>query len=174
MLCGLPFAGKTTLARTLVARYGWRAISLDAINGERGLGLAGDPSPPHEWDQTYAEAYRRVSAALGAGETVIYDETNFLKTQRDSLRAIAAACHLPAYVIYLQVSAAEARRRWQQNRLLPQRNDVRDDDFANVVARFEPPIADERVICYDPTLPLDEWMMYTFEADGSPRILDAE
>jgi hypothetical protein len=40
-MCGLPFAGKTTLARGIIAQLGWHYVSLDAINTERGMGLDG-------------------------------------------------------------------------------------------------------------------------------------
>jgi predicted kinase len=96
-----------------------------------------------------------VQEALRAGHSVVYDETNFLRVQRDQLRSIAALYHAETYVLYVDTSEAEARRRWQHNRITRQRGDVRDADFALLVERFEPPTTDERVICYDPTVPID-------------------
>src|SRR5262245_36222027 len=90
LLCGLSFAGKTTLARALAQQLGWRYISLDAINTERGVGLDGRPIPVEQWEKTYAEAYQRVDQTLRDRRSVIYDETNFARHQRDALRAIAA------------------------------------------------------------------------------------
>jgi predicted kinase len=77
LMCGVPFAGKTTLARAIAVQCGWQYISLDMVNTERGVGMDGQAIPLHEWEQTYAEAYRRVAAALRAGASVMYDETNF-------------------------------------------------------------------------------------------------
>jgi predicted kinase len=59
LLCGLPFAGKTTLATALAAQRVWHYVSLDGVNRERGVGNDGQAIPPHEWEQSYAEAYRR-------------------------------------------------------------------------------------------------------------------
>ena len=56
LMCGLPFAGKTTLATALAERFGWQYISLDAINTERGMGLNGRAIEPDEWSETYSEA----------------------------------------------------------------------------------------------------------------------
>lgn len=162
LLCGLPFAGKTTLAGALACRLGLRHVSLDEVNRERGIGLHGQPILPHEWEATYAEAYRRVEALLSTGQAVIYDETNFLRAQRDRLRAIAARHGAPTHVIHVDVPAAEARRRWLANRLTGARGDVRDDDFAHVVARFEPPTEAERVLRYDGTIPAEVWIDQTF------------
>jgi len=163
LMCGLSFAGKTTLARTLASHYGWHYLSLDLVNTERGVGLDGNAISPQEWTLTYTEAYRRMQEALRAGHSVVYDETNFLRAQRDQLRSIAARYQAEPYVLYVATSEAEARRRWQHNRITRQRGDVRDDDFALVVERFEPPTADERVLRYNPTVPIDTWIMQTFQ-----------
>jgi predicted kinase len=164
LMCGLSFAGKTTIARALATTYDWRYLSLDAINTERGIGLEGQPILIQEWEQTYAEAYRRVDECLRAGQSVVYDETNMLRVQRDQLRTIAAAYDVTTYVLYIATSKAEAQRRWQDNRAAPQRGDVRDDDFAYVISHFEPPTEDEAVIRFDPSFPLEEWIDRTFSA----------
>jgi predicted kinase len=132
------------------------------VNGERGVGRDGQAISPHEWDATYAEAYRRVEARLGRGESIVYDETNFLRRQRERLRAIAAQYSATTFVIYVDVTSDEARRRWLTNRTTRQRGDVRDDDFAYVLANFEPPTADENVLCYDGATPPDIWIGQTF------------
>jgi hypothetical protein len=41
ILCGSPFAGRSTLARALVAATGCESVALDAINSEYGAGLRG-------------------------------------------------------------------------------------------------------------------------------------
>lgn len=83
IMCGLPFAGKSTLTRALAARLGLAVIAIDAINDERGLGIHAAPLSPEEWDGTYAEAFRRLDAALMAGGSVIFDAVSFTRRQRD-------------------------------------------------------------------------------------------
>jgi predicted kinase len=168
ILCGLPFAGKSTLARALAHARGLAYVELDAINAERGLGLDGAAIAPETWDATYAESYRRVDESLGAGRAVIYDATNFTRAQRDRARAIAARHQVPATVLYVDVSPAVAIQRWQRNRETGQRFDVRDDDFAQVVDHFEPPTGDERVLRYEPSMPLATWVRRHFAEEGQP------
>ena len=153
ILCGLSFAGKSTLARQLV---GWSQgklalVTLDAINGERGLGLDGRRIPPAEWDITYAEAYQRISALLAEGRSVIFDAVSFTRSQRDELRALAALSGAATQVIYVTTPEAIARERLHRNRASRARADVRDDDFALVVDNFEPPDPDESPLLYDGT-----------------------
>jgi predicted kinase len=157
LLCGLPFAGKTTLATALAQRFRWQYISLDAINTQRGIGLNGQSIEPNEWSKTYAEAYHRVGACLSEARSVIYDETNFTRRQRDQLRAIADTRGAATHVVYISVPEAEARRRWVQNRITQERGDIRDEDFVYVAKYFEPPASDEAAIICESTQEVREW-----------------
>ena len=162
ILCGLPFAGKSTLARELVKSRNFALVEMDAINDERGLGLDGQAISPDDWDITYAEFYKRIDWLLAEGQSVIADAANFTRTQRDQLRTIAQKYHMASTVIYLNLSEAVVRERWRRNQQNGQRYDVRDDDFAHVVDNFQPPTDDEQVIYYDQTLPLEQWIARYF------------
>ena len=161
-LCGLPFAGKSTLGRALAARLRIPRIELDAVNTERGQGLNGAPISPEEWVATYTEAYGRIAGNLRAGRSVIFDAVNFTREQRDELRALAAGCDAAVCLIYLAVPPEVAIARWQHNRLSGERHDVRDDNFALVRVGFEPPAADEDALVYDASQPLDAWLVAHF------------
>ena len=162
ILCGLPFAGKSTLALALARRFGWVIISIDAINHERGLGQNATPITLAQWDETYAEAYHRLSAALAAQQTVIFDAVSFTRTQRDDLRAIAAERGAATRVIYLDAPVAVCRGRWLDNRATGARSDVREEDFEHVVTRFEPPLASEDPLIYDQSEAAHCWIERTF------------
>lgn len=166
MLCGLPFAGKSSLAAALRSAYGYHVIALDAINHERGLGINAAPIDVHQWDETYAEGYRRHAAAMAAGETVIFDAPSYTRTQRDELRRVAAAYGASASMLYLAVPAAVCRERLLRNRQAGARFEVRDADFENVAADFEAPMPDEQVIVYDQSALLAIWIGRTFGSSG--------
>jgi predicted kinase len=171
MLCGLPFAGKSTLARALAAETGWALVELDAINTESGVGLHGEPITPERWTRSYREAYRRVGRALASGRTVLFDATSATRDQRDRLRALAARHGAGASVIYVDVGEAVARLRWLANRASGGRADVRDEDFAQVAARLEPPSEDESTLRYDGSEPPRAWIARHF--GGSDATLAA-
>lgn len=164
ILCGLPFACKTTLASVLVSRFGLHRVAIDAINSERGLWDDEIGLSPEESANTYHEAYRRIDADLGAGESVIDDSVNFTRRLRDQLRNIAQRRGARAVVVFVDVALDEARRRWRENRQTAVRDDVRDADFAHVADHFDPPQVDEEVLRYDGTVPLDVWIDHTFHA----------
>jgi predicted kinase len=141
-LCGLPFAGKSTLAAALAGATGAAVVPLDAINHERGLGVDGSAIPPDEWGRTYDEAYRRIVLHLANGKSVIFDHGNFTRSERDQVRAVGARAGANVRFIYVQISEDEARRRLLSNRQTLERYDVRDNDFDLVLRMFEPPIGD--------------------------------
>lgn len=162
ILCGLPFAGKTTLAAALAQYFRWTIVAIDAINHERGLGLDAAPITLEQWDETYTEAYCCLSQTLAAQQTVIFDAASYARTQRDELRAIAAKCGASARVIYIETPLAVCRGRWLANRATGARYDVRDEDFENVVTHFEPPTTLEHPLIYDQSEPLSVWIERTF------------
>ncbi len=162
ILCGLPFVGKSTLARELAGALEAIYVEMDAINGERGLGLDGKRISAADWDITYEETYRRIEQSLGTGAPVVYEAGNFTREQRDTVRAIAEKCGVPSQVIYVDVPENVARARLQQNRKTLLRYDVRDDDFALVADNFQPPTAQENVLRYDQTVSVREWIRRNF------------
>lgn len=158
MLCGLPFAGKTTLAKLLAQRLGLPRVSIDEINGGRGLGHNNSWISPADWDITYAEAYRQLDTYLRSGCSVIHDAANFTRTERGDVRTVAAQSGSDTCVIYVTTPEATVHQRWQENRLTHIRNDIRDDFFEQVVTQFTPPTEDEHVLYYDNAQDVDEWI----------------
>lgn len=158
IMCGLSFSGKTTLAKELVKHLGVKRVSIDEINNERGIWDDETGLSAQEWDNTYQEAYRRIDAFLSQRESVVDDSVNFTREQRDRLRAIAKKHGAFPLVIFVDTPLAEARRRQQENRQTRLRGDVRDDDFDYVVQHFEPPTADENVLCFSGRISPEEWI----------------
>lgn len=162
ILCGVPFAGKTTLAATLSSTLGCERIAIDDINDERGIWNPETGLSTDEWTRSYSEAYRRIELLLAAGRSVVDDSVNFTRQLRDQLRTIANRHGAKIVVIYVDTPIEEARRRWQVNRSQLFRQDVRDEDFAQVIDQFEPPTADEHAMRYDGSRPIEEWVELAF------------
>ncbi len=162
ILCGLPFAGKSMLGRRMSQLLGYYLVQLDAINDELGIGIAGAPISPEEWQAAYSEFHRRTARQLRQGKTVICDAASFTRAQRDVLRGLAAEAGAHASVIYVHASREVATARWWQNRQQPSRTDVRDENFAYVLDNFEPPASDEDVLLFDGSSSIDEWVRANF------------
>jgi predicted kinase len=143
LLCGLTFAGKSTLAAALAAELGARVVSLDEINARRGLrggeGIAGE-----EWLRTHRIALAELAAVLRQPGAAVIDDTNCYRWLRDAYRAVASAHGRPAVVLHLDLPLAEALARLRHNRHDPSRPPVREDVLHALAAGFEPPGPDER------------------------------
>lgn len=162
ILCGVPFAGKTTLASRLAETRHMHHIQVDAIRRERGIGLAGQLISEAEWEEVFAESYRRMAAALELGEDVVFDATNYSRSVRDHLRMLSDRQGASTAVIFVAIDADTANSRRQQNEAAPQRDHVGDDEFREVVRDFQEPAEDEHVLRYEAGMPLDDWIAYTF------------
>lgn len=163
ILCGLPFAGKTTIAKKLAEIPGMYHVEVDMIKRELGFGLDGKSTTEPEWAQIFAESYRRLIAALEAGQNVLFDATNYARGVRDQLRKLAHQQGAACAVIYVVVSADVANRRRQQNQVTLEREKVRDEEFDEVATGFDVPTNDENVMRYDPSTDIEDWITCTFQ-----------
>src|SRR4030042_2281801 len=99
IICGLPFSGKTILAKYLTKRFGFVRVNFDDINEERGLGeKRNDEISDEDWQKTCEIAYDDIDQALAMGKTVVNDGANHSKAERDKLREIAKKYNVPTYV----------------------------------------------------------------------------
>ncbi|MGZ5473956.1 MAG: AAA family ATPase [Thermoanaerobaculia bacterium] len=148
LLCGLPFAGKTTVARELREQLDAIVISLDAINAERGL-QGGEGIAVEEWQRSHQVALARLAEALQAGQAiVVIDDTNCLRFLRDDYREVSRRFGAAAHVLLLPADEEEVTRRLRTNRDSATRNDVHDEVFAATVDRFEWPGAEESPVIW--------------------------
>jgi predicted kinase len=145
LLCGLAFAGKSTLAAQLASRVGATIVSLDDINAERGL-HGGIGIPGEEWLKTHHIALARVREFLDQGRPVIVDDTNCFRWLRDSYRKEAAERGVPTTVVRLEVSLEEALKRARKNKVTQERPPVTEAVLLDLAKGFEWPGPDENVV----------------------------
>jgi predicted kinase len=157
LMCGLAFAGKSTVARSLAARMGAEVVSLDAINAERGL-HGGTGMPVEEWARTHQIALGRVRELLAGGASVIVDDTNCYRSLRDRYREAAAKRGVPTTVVVLRVGLEEALARARLNEQTRIRLRVTEAVLRDLAARFEWPHSDEEIVALEPDADLDEWL----------------
>ena len=157
ILCGLPFAGKSTLGSALAQHYGWRYLALDDIMTTLGLWQLPTLTQAH-WDSAFRTAYAALYCLLGSGIPVVYDATNHTRQQRDAVRTATAAATCYTAVIYVATPPVLVHARLAANRAVPTRGDLSDAELAYVIAHFEAPSADEHVFAFTPPTVLDAWI----------------
>lgn len=163
ILCGLPFSGKTLLAKKLADKLGFLRIDLDDIKFELLGEMVKDESvSPAEWDRVYQEMYKRIEEALSLGKTVVHDTGNFTKHERALVKDIGDRLGLEVKTIYMDIPEEIAKQRWLNNKLTKDRFDISEKSFEEAVAEMEPPTEEENVIVYDGKTDIDEWIKQNF------------
>lgn len=147
ILCGLPYAGKSSVAERLLSEATAEHVSIDAIFRSRGFDWDTNKLPSSaEWQTILDQSYADTHEALLAGKTVLYNSTNHTRANRDRLREIARSLEVPAFILYVQVPEEEIWRRWEENEKNPKRPVVDRGLIAEVLRTFEPPTPDEHVM----------------------------
>lgn len=166
IMCGLPFSGKSTLARAISDRFGLIHTEVDWLHRDRGAGEDGRRLTRQEWTVAYWESYGQVDTQLGVGASVVFDAVNHRLRMRDRLRHIARRHGVRPLLVLVALPVAEIEQRRRRNAIVPARVDVPEEDFREVAATFEVPQTWERVVLYNNAIPLDKWLVLLDEAMG--------
>jgi predicted kinase len=159
ILCGEPYAGKTTLAQALVRRFRYESVDVD-VTKERlyGLGLEDEDLTHDQWVRIYEQTDQQIADYLQAGHHVLDDSRNFRKFERVHAKGIAEGCQANFVTIYVKTPEAILRQRLHENREHPTRHDLADPDFERFLLLFEPPTEDEQPLVFHCGESLNEWV----------------
>ncbi len=159
ILCGTSFAGKTTLARLLTARFGHAEVDVDETKATLfGAAAADEALSRGDWERIYAETDRLIAHHLRAGQSVVDASRNFTKAERRGARGLCQEHHADLLTIHVDTPEHITRQRLLANRQSPTRRDVSDDAFAAILAGWEPPSADECPLIFRWGDDSDEWV----------------
>ena len=159
IICGLSFAGKSTLAQAMVKSFGHEEVDVDNTKiALYGSDVQDDALTREEWDRIYEETDRQIIDLLNSGKNVIDASRNFTRTERDHIRSIAGNLGCQTVTIHVATSEAIARQRWQENRRTRSRRDVTDNDFEDIVRVMEPPMADEHPLLFPSGDDIANWI----------------
>ncbi|RZU19337.1 AAA domain-containing protein [Kribbella rubisoli] len=135
VLTGLPYCGKTTLARAL-EQEGATVVELDHINRERGFRIE-DGVPMAEWPETIRQAEVRI--AQSGAEVVVLSWVNPSERDRQRWRDFASARGMRHLVVYLAADQELLDARRSAAVAAPDRHMLSDKVLQRVQRRFQPP-----------------------------------
>jgi len=158
IFCGIPFSGKTAIAKKLVEKCGFKRIDLDEIKFSLfGKDIRDEQIDKEGWDDVYKKMYKDIEDNLRQGETVINDTGNFTKHERSLVKDIADKLGIETVQVFIDTPVEIARQRLFENRETKLRFDVAEKDFDSTVAEIEPP-NDKGVVIYKYPQPIDSWV----------------
>jgi len=144
-MCGIAFAGKSTVARRVASALELNLISLDAINAERGLS-GGEGIPDARWEETSFVAMARLRKCLEQGRGAVVDDIFSHRFLRDRCQRVAKSCGAKFTILLVDTPISMIQSRRQMNAVEMARAPIRDDVFEHHLARFEYPAPDEPTI----------------------------
>ena len=150
LTCGLPGAGKTTLARQLAADRS--AVRLTKDEWLTALGSSPWDTPARE--KVERELWRVAQEILRLGPSVVIDFGLWARSERDEMRSAARGLGVGVELHYLDLPAEELWRRIEARNALPPWDSypIRRVDLDGWIAGFEAPDAVELAL-FDPPPP---------------------
>lgn len=150
VLCGLPYAGKSYVAKHLLGKSNLEFVSIDDIFRERGFDWNTNKLPSaEEWQQIFDESYQKTKVALGQGKNVLYDSTNHTVASRHKLQEIASSVGGQSKVLYVKSAVGTIWKRWEENQKNPTRTIVGRELVQSTIDYFEEPTENENLITID-------------------------
>jgi len=159
LLVGLPYAGKTTLAKELKNKYGFAHINIDELKFNRGYKDEGDNEVSDKvWDEIFEEADTLIAKYLKEGKKLVNEYAWITKAWRERARKVAQNAGFATKIIYIKLPIETIRKRWGENMQSRRRFHWTEHEFENYIKDFEEPTPDEHIIIYDQTISVDQWV----------------
>ena len=162
ILCGLPFSGKTTLARHILAARDMGYVNMDQVKADEGFFVSDDQVPDADWSGIYDVVHASLLMPLRLKRDVLYDASNLTRKERDEMRDLVTTRGFEAKLIYVASPEATVRQRWLDNRTNRTRFDLPSVVFDEAIETFEEPSRDEGAIVYAPTQDVARWIKANF------------
>ena len=165
IICGISFAGKSTLGEAITQRFGYVQVDVDDMK----FHLFGPDSKDEElsradWVRIYHETDKLMESYLQSGKTVIDASRNFRKQERQLARQIATQLKAEVVTILVDTPVGIAQKRLLENREKQSRLDVTDQDFETILQVWEPPTADETPLVFRYSDQIDTWIAKNISA----------
>jgi len=165
IICGISFAGKSTLGEAIFERFGYVQVDVDDMK----FHLFGPDSKDEElsrvdWVRIYHETDKLMESYLQSGKTVIDASRNFRKQERQLARQIATQLNAEVVTILVDTPVGIAQKRLLENREKQSRLDVTDQDFETILQVWESPTADETPLVFRYSDQIDTWIAKNISA----------
>lgn len=160
ILCGLPFSGKTTLAKKIAEYTGGKLIAFDQLwlELEKDTNVASSLKGDEGWRLTRRVAKERIAESLKNSRSVVYDDTNVRLEHREELREVARQHGAIPVVVYVDTPSAMREEREKKNLVTKRRHDVKLVNSRKALAQFEEPGPPEDVTVFSSENNLEEWL----------------
>lgn len=153
-MCGLPYSGKTTLAKKLSEQKHYALIAYDTLWQE----VAKELGKPPSGDDVLKLAEEQVMANLTNKVTTVYDTLHGQRDWRDRMGSIATSCNSRHLIVYLKTPPEVLMERFRTNAQTESRHQIKLELLESEIRKFEPPQAPEHFVEFTPKDELEKWV----------------
>ena len=159
ILCGISYAGKSTLGSAIAERFGYEQVDVDDTKFALfGANVRDEDLSRAEWQHMYEQTYRLIREYLDAGKSVVDGSGNFRRSERQTVRDLTDPLRDDTVTIFVDTPQSIARQRLLANRERHARLDVTDEDFEHILRVWEPPSQAENAIVFRYGEEMDAWI----------------
>ena len=155
IFCGLPFSGKSTVAKELATRLGTEYIGFDLTWQELFNSI---PEEGNGWRYVRDHCKDRIRTLLQEGRSVVYDDTNVSTDHREELHSLAQESGGESKVIYVNTPREIITERMRENLATQARHDAPAEHLQAVTDQFQEPHAPEDFVEYRLGQTMDEFI----------------
>lgn len=157
IMCGIAFAGKSTLARKIAEATGSKLIAFDKLWVEKDKERPVNKNA-EGWRFIRKTAQNEILRLLKEGTSVVYDDNNVRFEHREELRKVAKEAGCDSIVIYLNTPLEVARTREQANKDTKERHEVEPENFQTVLKQLQVPTPEEKALEFTPETNLGNFL----------------
>jgi predicted kinase len=140
ILCGLPFSGKTTLAKSFALKNNFQYMSFDELWMELERNDPQFPTDKTEgWSYVRKSVQKRIEKYLKTGLSVVYDDTNVKAEHRKEWIDLAHDVQSKPVIVFANTSQELINDRRNINLKTQERHDVQEKNWTNAIEQFEVP-----------------------------------
>ena len=103
-----------------------------------------------EWKTVLNVAHERIRQTLDSKKSVVYDDVNQTRDQRDVLRQIAKDSDSAFVIVHLNTPLELIREREAKNKMSKERHQVASVNFEKALRYWEDPTEEEDVVEFKP------------------------
>lgn len=157
-MCGLPFSGKTTLAKKIADYIKCEFIGFDSLWKKLESKIDPKMDKEDEWKFIIKKAHEKIRKSLRNNLSVVYDDINARYEHREALRHIARECNAATKVIFVDTPITTIKEREKINKLTKKRHDVAVENFKKALSQFQKPTYKENIIRFTPSDNIEKWL----------------
>ena len=158
IMCGVGFAGKSTLAKNISEHLEIPLVSQDGLFFEKEKELNLNQDSDAQWEMLLGMCKQRIREIMTEGKSVVFDNVNLKHAHRDELREIAKEVGGKAVVIYLDTPEETLNKRQDRNKVTRERHDVKQEYLDDAKMQLEIPQRGEDVYTFTPETNLEQFL----------------